>query len=187
MVAHCSVGWLGGSVGASSLGWFLSGFGWFLLVEDNFWLFSFVCCFSSYTNFTAYRRVITVARDWIRSLDFFIQSKTTRKTFLLPYRLAVWKLVIISYTLLCFMSDKKTSFKEIFWSIVTKHKARGCIAKYLRRGDWLGSVRKIFKNREIIRIHWRRGEMNQDREIFSSYGERQQVCRKVQYDCFSLS
>ena len=45
------------SVGASSFGWFLGGSGWFLLVEGDFRWFKVVCCFSSYTNVTAYRRV----------------------------------------------------------------------------------------------------------------------------------
>ena len=46
-----------GSVGASSFGWFLGGFGWVILLEDNFGWFQVVYCFSSYTDFTAYRRV----------------------------------------------------------------------------------------------------------------------------------
>ena len=59
-MARCAVGLLEDSVGASSFGWFLGGFGWFLLVEDNFGLFQMVCCFSSYTNFTKYRRVTSL-------------------------------------------------------------------------------------------------------------------------------
>ena len=35
-MARCAVGWRGGSVGARSLEWFLGGFGWLLLVEDDF-------------------------------------------------------------------------------------------------------------------------------------------------------
>ena len=56
-----------------------------------------------------------VARDWLRSLDFFIQSKIARKKLFLPCRSAVWKQVIISYILLCSMADKKLFLKEIFW------------------------------------------------------------------------
>ena len=59
LVARCS--WLVvGFVGASSFGCFLGGFGWFLLVEDNFGWLQVVCYFSSYTDFTVYRRVISL-------------------------------------------------------------------------------------------------------------------------------
>ena len=40
-------GVLGDSVGAGSYGWFLGGFGWFLLVEGDSGWFQVVCCFSS--------------------------------------------------------------------------------------------------------------------------------------------
>ena len=45
-------------ISASILGWFLGGFGWFLLVEDNFGWFQVDCCFSSYTNFTTYKKKV---------------------------------------------------------------------------------------------------------------------------------
>ena len=60
MVIRCVVVWLEVSVGANSFGWFPVGFGWFLLVEDNFRWFQVVFCFSSHTNFTAYRRVTSL-------------------------------------------------------------------------------------------------------------------------------
>ena len=44
-----------GSVGVTSFGWILGGFGWFLLVEDDFGWFPLVSCFSSYIDLTAYR------------------------------------------------------------------------------------------------------------------------------------
>ena len=44
--------------------------------------------------------VLMNARDWLRSFNFYIQSKTARKRLLLSCRLADWKKVIISYTLL---------------------------------------------------------------------------------------
>ena len=59
-------GVVGGSVGASSFGWFLGGFGWFLLVESDFRWFQGLCCFSSYINFTGYRAInslLIVAHD----------------------------------------------------------------------------------------------------------------------------
>ena len=71
-------GVVGGSVGASSFGWFLGGFGWFLLVEGDFGWFQVVHCLRSYIiNFTAF--------------DFFLHSKTARKKSLLPCRLPFWK------------------------------------------------------------------------------------------------
>ena len=42
VATRCAVGWLRGSVGASSF--WLGGFGWFLLAEDNFGWFQVVCC-----------------------------------------------------------------------------------------------------------------------------------------------
>ena len=50
----------GDSVEASSFGWFLGGFRWFLLVADDIGWFQVVCCFSSYTNFTTCRRVTSL-------------------------------------------------------------------------------------------------------------------------------
>ena len=83
----------GGSVGASSFEWFLGGFGWFLLVEGDFRWFQVACCFGSFTNFTAYRRVNSLLYLWSDVITdvvrFFIQSKTARKRLLLPCRLAV--------------------------------------------------------------------------------------------------
>ena len=53
-----------GPVGGSGFWWFLGGFGWFLLVDDNFGLFHMVCCFSSFTNFAVYRRVNYSLFSW---------------------------------------------------------------------------------------------------------------------------
>ena len=69
---------------ASSFGWFLGGFGWFLLVEDNFGLFQMVCCFSSYTNFTKYRRVILLLYSWSHVIElghsiFLLKVKRRKK------------------------------------------------------------------------------------------------------------
>ena len=60
----------GVSVGTSIFGWFLGGFGWFLLVEDNFEWFQVVWCFSSYTNCTAYRRVNSLVYSWSHVIDW---------------------------------------------------------------------------------------------------------------------
>ena len=59
-----------GSVGASSFGWFLGGFGWFLLVEGDFGWFQVVCCFSSYINFTAYRTLNSLLYSWWHVIDW---------------------------------------------------------------------------------------------------------------------
>ena len=55
---------VGGSVGASSFGWFLGGFGWFLLVEGDFGWSQVVCCFNSYISFTAYRTLNSLLYSW---------------------------------------------------------------------------------------------------------------------------
>ena len=60
-------GMVWGSCEASSFGWFLGSFRWFLLVEGDIKWFQVDSCFSSYTNFMN-------ARDWLKSFDFFIQS-----------------------------------------------------------------------------------------------------------------
>ena len=124
---------VGGSVGTSSFGWFLGGFGWFLLVEGEFGWFRVVCCFSSYINFVAYRTLNSLRYSWSHVIDwshsvFLFKTKTARKKMLLPCRLAVWKQLIISYIPPCSMSDKKLLSKENFWkgSHVVQSKQEYC-------------------------------------------------------------
>ena len=52
------------------------------------------------------------------------------------------------------MSDREFLLKKIFR--INSHKTQS-IAKYLTRGNFAGSVRKILKNREIIRTHGKTG------------------------------
>ena len=59
----------GGSGEASSFGWFLGGFRWFLLVAGDIRWFQVVCCFSSYTNFTRFRRVVSLLYSWTHVID----------------------------------------------------------------------------------------------------------------------
>ena len=59
----------GGSVGTSSFGWFLGGFGRFMLVEGDFGWFQVACCFSSYINFTAYRTLDSLIYSWSDVID----------------------------------------------------------------------------------------------------------------------
>ena len=144
MVACCTVGRLGGSVGANSFGCFLGGFGWFLLVEDNFGLFQVVFCFSSYTNFTAYRRVNSLLYSWLKSFNFFIQSKTTRKRslfFLVAYQSQNELLFPIFYCILCQM-------KNFFWGNFLNKQSQntsGGIARYLIRGALSANGLKNFQ------------------------------------------
>ena len=63
-------GMVGGSVGASSFGWFLAGFGWFLLVAGDFGWFQMVCYFSSYINFAAYRTLNSLLYSWSHVIDW---------------------------------------------------------------------------------------------------------------------
>ena len=158
MVARCAVGWLGGYVGASSFGWFLGGFRWFLLVEDNFGWFQVVFCFSRYTNCTAYKSfkaftILVVVRDGLRLFNFFYLKWNSKKKIIVALLPSSLK---ISDYYLCFirsMSDKKLLLRKFFEYTFTKHKARVSITKYLRRRVLTRSVWKIFKNREIIRNH----------------------------------
>ena len=87
-----AVGWREFFVGASSFGWFLGGFRWFLLVEDDFRWFQVVCCFSSYTNYTAYRRVNSLLYSWMHVIDwghsiFLFKVKQQEKDY---YCLVAW-------------------------------------------------------------------------------------------------
>ena len=59
-----------------------------LRLAGDIWCFQVVCCFISYTNFTTYRRVISLLCSWTHVIDwghliFFFQSKTARKRLLL--------------------------------------------------------------------------------------------------------
>ena len=60
----------GGSSETSIFGWFLCGFRWFLLVAGDIRWFEVVCCFSSYTNFTTYTRVISLLYSWTYVIDW---------------------------------------------------------------------------------------------------------------------
>ena len=60
----------GGSGEASSFGWFLGGFQCFLLVACDIGWFQVVCCISSYTNFTTYRRVFSLLHSWTHVIDW---------------------------------------------------------------------------------------------------------------------
>ena len=55
--------------------------------------------------------------------------------------------MIISYILLCSISNKKLLLKDIFEKTVTKHRASRRIEKYLKRGV----LARIVLKREIIR------------------------------------
>ena len=61
----------------------LGGFGWFLLFEDNFGWFQMICCFSSYTNFTACRRGNSLLFSWLHVIDwgrsFFYSKQNSKK------------------------------------------------------------------------------------------------------------
>ena len=63
-------GVVGDSGEASSFGWFLGGFLWFLLVAGDIGWFQVVCCFSSYMNLTTYRRVISLLYSWMHMIDW---------------------------------------------------------------------------------------------------------------------
>ena len=69
-VGSLRVGVAGGSDEASSFGWFLGDFRWFLLVASDISSFQVVCCFSSYMNFTKYRRIISLLYSWTHLIDW---------------------------------------------------------------------------------------------------------------------
>ena len=186
----CWVGIAGVSVSASSFRWFLGSFRWFLLVEGDFRWFRVVWCFSSYTNYTAYRRVNPFLNSWMHVIDWghsiiLFKAKKQEKDYCC---LVTWssKMSDIFCILLSSMSDKKKFSKEIFW--INSHKASRSIAKYLTQGVFAGSVLtgRLITGR-LFAFTERRGEMSQNGEISLSDGERRQVCRIVRWNGFSLS
>ena len=127
--------------------------------------------------------ILRNAHDWLRSFYFFIQSKTARKRLLLSCRLAVRKWVIISYTLLCCISNQKLFLNE------NSHKTQSkwSIANYLRQGVLAGNVWKLFKSKENIRANGETERIQPNGEISSSDGERRQVCKMVPCNVLSHS
>ena len=141
-------GVVGGSVRASS-------FGWFLLVEGDFGWFQVVCCFSSYISFTTVNSLLyswSHVIDWGHSI-FLFKVKQQEKNYCC---LVAWPsenkwLFPIFYCVLC--QIKNLYQREIFERAATKRKASRSIGKYLRRGVLARNVWKIFKNWEIICTH----------------------------------
>ena len=93
---------------ASSFGWFLGRFRWFLLVAvDIAWL-QVVYYFSSYTNFTTYRRVIsllyswTQVIDWIEIILFFYSKEDSKKKIIIVLSPSRLKVNIYFQYLLCY-------------------------------------------------------------------------------------
>ena len=108
---------MGGSVlmggSASSSGWFLGDFGWFLLVESDFRWFQVVCCFSSYISFTAYRTLNSLLYSWLHVIDrghsiFLFKVKQQKKNIV---TLSPSRLKKSDYFLCCVLYQIKTSFK----------------------------------------------------------------------------
>ena len=69
---------------------FLDGFCWLRVILHGFRWFAVLVVkpILQHTEHLIFT-VLMVVRDWLRSFDFFFQSKTARKTLLLPCRLAV--------------------------------------------------------------------------------------------------
>ena len=144
-------GVVGGSVRASS-------FGWFLLVEGDFGWFQVVCCFSSYISFTAYRTFTFLLYSWSHVIDwghsiFLFKVKQQEKNYC--YLVAEpsennWLLPIF-YCVLC---QIKTSFKGNFLKRQSENiKQVGVLRNTWDEEFWRGPSEKISKNREIIRTH----------------------------------
>ena len=151
MVVRSAVKWWGVLVKRVVLGsfWVVSdGFCWLWVISDGFrWFAVLVVTWIHSIQMSYFFTILKNAHGWLRSLDFFIKSKTATKRLLLSCCLAVWKYVIISYTLLCCISNQKLILKENSH----KTKSKWSIANYLVESVW-----KLLKNREIIRAN---GEM----------------------------
>ena len=99
-----------------------------MVTGDIAW-FQVVCCFSSYTNFTTYRRAISLLYSWTHVADwghsvflFNIRQQKKKIVVLSPSRLKInnyFLYSIVLFPILLFpihysMSDKKFLLKEIW-------------------------------------------------------------------------
>ena len=126
---------------------------WFRMVSVGwgyFGWFQVVCCFNSYTNLTAYRRVNFLLYswshvfDWGRSLILF-KVKQQEKDY------CCLKMKIMSYTLLCSMSDKKLLLRKFIEWRVTKHKANvGVLWNIWDKQFWRRAFEKFSKTGRLF-------------------------------------
>ena len=179
-----------GFVFASNFKWFLGDFGWLLLVESDFGWFQVVGCLVV-TPISQHAEKLTLycthGRTWLNEVfDFFIQSKTGRKSLLLPCRLILSpsRLKISDYFLysIVFYARKKTSFKANFSNKQLQNTERVEVLRNIWDKEfWLGASQKISKTGGLLfSLTGRWGEMKQNGEISPSDGERRQVCRIIQ-------
>ena len=92
--------------------------------------FQVVCCFSSYTNFITYRRVISLLHSRTHVIDrghliFLFKVRQQEKDYCClvtsPLKISGYFLYsivffpLLLFPILCSMSDKKTSFKRVFF------------------------------------------------------------------------
>ena len=79
LVARCAVEWLGGSVGASSFGWFLGGFCWLRIISDGFRLFAILVIIPISHHTEEVTLYYTHGRMWLTEIiQFFIQSEKNK-------------------------------------------------------------------------------------------------------------
>ena len=121
-------------IGASILGWFLGGFGWFLLVEDNFGWFQVDCCFSSYTNFTTYKKKVN---SLSYSLPYHTEQSENKWLFPILY---------------CVFCQIKNFFEENFlWT--NSNKTQDC--KIFKTRSFGGECQKNFqKHGDYLHSRW---------------------------------
>ena len=167
MFARCVVEWCRFPVKQLMV---FDGFCWLQMILVGFRRF---CCFSSYTNFTAYRRVIFSLYPWTHVIEwghsiFLFKVKQQEKDYcclviepsenkwLFPIIYSFISYNIISYTLLYVRwkffkrNSKKTKNKK---KSSHKTQSKWSIVNYLRRGVLVESIWNFFENREIIRTH----------------------------------
>ena len=129
-----------------------------------------------------------VACDWLRSCDFFIQSKTARKKnycCLVPSRLKISDYFLYS-TVFCV--TWKRFFKGNFLNKQSQNtKQVGVLRKILGKEFWRGASKRFSKTGRLFALTGSREEVNQNAEISPLDGERRRVCSIVWCDGFSLS
>ena len=175
--------------------------GWFPKVSVGCRRFQVVCCFSSYTNFTTYRRVISLLYSWTHMIDwghsiFLLDSKKRIIVALSPsrsdycdyflYSIVLFPMVL--FPVFYSMSDKKLLSKETKKKkTVTKHKASGVLRIICDEEFWHWASEFFSKTGRLFALTGRWGELNQTGEISPSDSERRQICKIVRYDVFSPS
>ena len=152
-MARWAVEWRRGPVKRVVSGsfWVVSdGFCWLWVISDGFRWFAVLVVTRIHNIQKSYIfTILKNAYDWLRSFDFFIQSKTARKDYCC--------LKISDYFLCCIVLYFRS--KTFFKRKQSQKKSKWSIANYLKQGVLAERVWKLFKSREIIHANGETGRI----------------------------